>query len=328
MYKRIWLAMVIVLLLAVLLPFFGSKTLNPLNWSSLPIERFLFWQLRLPRTLLALLSGAMLGLTGLLCQRLFRNHLASPDILGVFSGAAAGAVVAIKWHVAHSFLGVGAVCFFGFAGALLSALLLLSLVRLMRAFTLYGLLMAGLTINVFFSSFIVFLQYLLDYANTVTIFRWLLGGIAVTGYREIIVLLPFFVLLLFMTFAFVREWVLVSVGEDFAQSKGLDLLRFRMAMFGGVALVSGAVVAVVGPIGFIALLVPHIARLLGKNRFPLTAILCLFFGASLLALADFFSRILIPPVEIPVGIITSFLGAPFFLVLLVTALRRGRGGIH
>jgi iron complex transport system permease protein len=182
--------------------------------------------------------------------------------------------------------------------------------------------MSGVAINFFYSSIIVIFQYIFDFSDTFSLLRWLMGGIAVAGYREVVFLWVLLAAFLFFIFLFRDEFLLVSAGDDFAVSRGLNAAAFRKYSFLGLALFVGAAVSICGPIGFVALVVPHVARAWGASRYRATVGFTFLLGGGLLVLADLLSRLLAPPVEIPVGIVTSLMGAPFFLALLIAQLKR------
>jgi len=322
MSKKIYLLGIVVFLLLLLLPFLG---IVPVNWQTILKKNsgsFIFWQLRVPRTLLGFVSGSILALSGLVCQNLFKNNLATPDLLGISSGAAAGAVLALKFNLYISFLGLGGLVLFSYLGALSSVLFVLLLSRMVRNTSLYTFLMCGVALNFFYSALIVFFQYLFDFSNTFSLLRWLMGGISVVGYHEIIFLSVLLLIFLILIFFFKSEFLLVAAGDHFAQSRGLPVHHFRIYSFLGLAFIVGAVVSICGPIGFIALIVPHISRLWGKSNYSAAVVFSILLGGGFLVLADFLARILIPPVDIPVGIITSLFGAPFFLLLIISQLKK------
>jgi iron complex transport system permease protein len=322
MNKKIFLLGMVVFLLLMLIPFLG---VIQINWQTILQKNsnsFIFWQLRVPRTLLGFVSGAILALSGLVCQNLFKNNLATPDILGISSGAAAGAVLALKFNFYISIFGLGGLVLFSYLGALSSVLFVLLISRVVRNTSLYTFLMCGVALNFFYSAMIVFFQYLFDMANTFSLLRWLMGGISVVGYHEIIFLSVLLLLFLLAVFFFKREFLLVAAGDHFAQSRGLQVHHFRIYSFLGLAFIVGAVVSICGPIGFIALIVPHLARLWGKSDYGANVIFSVLLGGGFLVLADFLARTLISPIDIPVGIITSLFGAPFFLLLIISQLKK------
>jgi iron complex transport system permease protein len=320
--KKIILLAVLVGCLLVITPFLGIVPVKLRDVFSASPAQFVFWQLRVPRALLGFMAGAILALAGLVCQNLFKNDLATPDLLGISSGAAAGAVIALKFNIAFSFLGARGAAVFSFLGALSAILFIYIVARLIKNATLYTFLMSGLAINFFYSSVIVFFQYIFDLSDTFSLLRWLMGGIAVSGYGEVLFLLPLLVLFLVLILVFNKEFLMVAAGEDFARSRGLNVAAFRLYSFLGLAVFVGSVVSICGPIGFVALVVPHVSRSWGGGRFPATVAFTLLLGGGLLLAADLLARSLAPPVDIPVGIVASLLGAPFFLLLLVAQLKK------
>jgi iron complex transport system permease protein len=322
MNKKIWLLGIFVFVLLIFSPFWGTIRLN---WQSIfdnNSNSFIFWHLRVPRVLLGFVAGSILALSGLICQNLFKNNLATPDLLGISSGAAAGAVISIKFKLYFSFLGISSIYVFSFLGALSAVFFIFLMARMIKNSTIYTFLMSGIAINFFYSSIIVLFQYVFDFSDTFSLVRWLMGGIFVAGYNEILFLAALLLLFLFSIFLFKREFLLISAGEDFAQSKGLNISNFRIYSFFGLSLFVGAVVSTCGPIGFISLVVPHLSRLWGSSRYTETVLFSMLLGGGLLVGADLLARILIAPVDIPVGIVTSLLGAPFFLFLLVSHLKK------
>jgi iron complex transport system permease protein len=322
MNKKIYWLGAIVFLCLVIIPFFG---VFPVKWQVLfqkNTASFIFWQLRVPRVLLGFVAGSILALAGLVCQNLFKNILATPEILGISSGASAGAVLALKFNLLIPFFGLGGMVLFSYLGALSSVLFVLLISRMVRNASLYTFLMCGVALNFFYSALIVFFQYLFDYANTFSLLRWLMGGISVTGYREVILLGSLLLIFLLAIVLFKKEFLLLAAGDHFAQSRGLPVKHFRMAAFLGLAFFVGAVVSICGPIGFIALIVPHISRWWGGNHYGQTVAFTLLLGGGFLLLADWLARTLVAPADIPVGIVTSLFGAPFFLALILSQLKK------
>lgn len=310
--------------LLLLLPFIGVVDIDPGSLVSMEesTDRFIFWQLRVPRTILAFIVGSTLALSGLIFQNIFKNALATPYTLGVSSGAAAATVLAIKFKLSIAFLGLNGFYLFGFIGALITILMILGITRIVKSYSIYTLLMSGVALNFFFSAFILLFQYLLDFTETVSALRWLMGGLSVTGYEEIIFLTPVYIFFLITAFLVKNELILISGGDQFAYSKGVDVRKFRKFIFIVVSFVVGVMVSIAGPIAFVGLIVPHISRLLFKDDFKAVVYSTVFIGGVLLVSTDFLGRTLIPPVEIPVGVITSFMGAPFFLFILVSKLKQ------
>ncbi|MDZ7333216.1 MAG: iron ABC transporter permease [candidate division KSB1 bacterium] len=320
--RGIALTIIISAAIAVLLitPFWGMESISIRsifdNENQL-VDR-IFWMVRLPRVLAAFLAGAALAISGMVFQAMFRNPLATPFTLGVSSGAAFGAAVYIKIGVIFSAFGVPGQSLAAFIGASLSVILVYGFSRMRKIFTPATMLMAGVAINFFFSSLILFIQYLSDYANSFRIIRWLMGGFEIAGFRPVFSILPFVIIGALLIALVIHELNLLLLGEDIALSRGVAVNKIRAILFFATSLMIGAVVSVCGPIGFIGMMTPHICRLILGPDHRLLAPASFFFGGAFLVLCDTVARILIAPAEIPVGVITALLGGPFFLWLLLS----------
>lgn len=285
-----------------------------------PTSSAIFWQLRLPRVFLALLAGAALAVSGLGFQTLFRNPLAEPYTLGVSSGAALGAVVALRLGGSEVF-GLPLVAFASFVGALCATALIVGLALRRQGIETSALLLAGIAVSLSASALILFLQYVSDSTQTFRMVRWMMGGLSVVGYREVLWLLPWVVA--GSSVLAIRRWELnlLLTGEEMAASRGVDLSRLRLEVLLAASAMIGALVAVAGPIGFIGLIVPHaLRRFAGHDHLALVPA-CLLGGGAFLALCDAGARTVMAPAELPVGILTALLGGPFFLWLLVLRSR-------
>ncbi|MBN2450352.1 MAG: iron ABC transporter permease [Lentisphaeria bacterium] len=281
--------------------------------------RTIFWQIRVPRVCIGFLAGAGLAACGMAFQALFRNALATPFTLGVAGGASLGAALYVRLGVSFALLTVSGASVFAFLGALGSICLVYGLTRLRRGFSTATMLLAGIAVNLFFSSLILFLQYLSDFTQSFQILRWLMGGLETMGYGSVLNLAPMVGVGLAVLFALTHELNLLTIGEDLAVSRGVDVPGVKRTLFLATSVCVGGVVAVCGPIGFVGMMVPHICRLLvgGNHRRLLPA--CCLFGGVFLTLCDTAARTVIAPAEVPVGVITSVLGGPFFVWLLVGA---------
>jgi iron complex transport system permease protein len=289
------------------------------------LEATVFWELRLPRVCLAFAAGAALAASGMVFQAMFHNPLATPFTLGVSSGASLGAAVYVRLGLAATAAGAAGMSGAAFLGAVLAILLVYGLTRARHGFSTAALLLAGVAISFFFSSLILFLQYLSDFTQSFRILRWLMGGLEVVGFTALWRLLPFAAAGLGFCVWLTHELNLLATGEDLALSRGVPVPRIKKLLFLATSLMVGGVVAVCGPIGFVGMMVPHICRLLiGPNHRVLLPA-SLLFGGTFLTLCDTLGRTLIAPAEIPVGVITALLGGPFFLWLLV-ADPGGHGG--
>jgi iron complex transport system permease protein len=282
-----------------------------------PTAAAIFWQLRIPRVLLALLAGAGLAVSGLSFQTLFRNPLAEPYTLGIASGAALGAVLALRVESAETLLGLPLVAACSFAGALGATGLVAGLSLRRRGAETPTLLLAGIAVSLSCSALILFLQYLADSTQTFRMVRWMMGGLAVVGYGEVLWLLPWVLAGGAVLLSLRWDLNLLLIGEELAASRGVDLPRLRLQVLLASSLMIGALVAVAGPIGFVGLMVPHILRRWVGHDHLLLIPACLLGGGAFLTLCDLAARTLMAPAELPVGVLTALLGGPFFLWLLI-----------
>lgn len=276
-----------------------------------------FLNLRLPRVLTAFVAGAGLSVCGMVFQSLFRNKLATPYTLGVASGASLGATVYIFGGLQLSLFVFDGIMAFSFIGAAMTIAIVyflgLSQGRLMTGTLLLG----GVAMSLFFSSLILFFQFLSDEMNSMKIIRWLMGGVDVVGMESVYRLLPFVGVVVAVAFYKSRELNLVSMGDDIAITRGVNIEVLRKTLFLIVSLAIAGVVSECGPIGFVGLMVPHICRqLVGEDHRRLSAVVPVVGGGFLVA-CDLASRTLLASSVLPLGIITSMLGGPFFLFLLL-----------
>jgi ABC-type Fe3+-siderophore transport system permease subunit len=282
------------------------------------VDAQIFFVARLPRTLAGALVGAALATAGVVFQGLLRNPLATPFTLGVSSGAALGAMLAITLDWTIGIAGISAVPVAAFVGAAGAVAIVYALARgRHRGLSTDVLLLAGVTLNAFFSALILCVQYFADFADTYRTLRWLMGDLDVSSYQPILGSLPL-VLVAFVAFAWLaRPLNLLSLGPDSAETRGLSVARAQRHAFFSASLATGAAVSVGGPVGFIGIIVPHLVRLLVGSDHRVVLPASALFGAAFLVGCDVLARTLIAPVEIPVGVITALIGGPFFLWLLV-----------
>ncbi len=322
------LILIAALLAVVTAPFIGIRSI-PLaalgDPEAFPVEHRIFWQLRLPRVWAAFLAGWGLAVSGMCFQALFRNPLATPFTLGVASGASLGVALYVRLGLTFALVGVSGISLFAFGGAVLAVLVVYSLTRLRGGCSTATMLLAGVAVSFFFSSLILLLQYLSDFTDSFRIIRWLMGGIDLAGTRPVVVLLGFVALGSLIVLFHLNDLNLLAVGEEFAASRGVEVNRTKISLFFGVSLMMGGVVAVCGPIGFVGMICPHICRLLVGANHRWLGPASLLFGGAFLTLCDAVARTLVAPAEIPVGVITSLLGGPFFLWLLFSGRHDGAG---
>lgn len=275
--------------------------------------RLILLDIRLPRVILAALVGFALALGGVVFQALLRNPLADPFILGVSSGSAFGAIVGILLGFG---MGVG-VPLMSFAGALLTLLLLLSLGMKRIGMESSTILLTGVIINAFFTATIMFFVSVSSDAKLHTMLFWLYGDLSQTSYSYLYLIGPVLLLSFLLLYGVSNRLNLLTAGEDSAQRMGVDVARTKLVLLVVVSVMIGTVVAFSGLIGFVGLIVPHLARMAFGSDHRLLLPVASLGGACFLVAADTTARTLIAPSELPVGVISAFLGAPFFLYLLL-----------
>ena len=278
----------------------------------------IFFVARLPRIMAAALVGGSLALAGAIFQALLRNPLATPDTLGVSSGAALGAMLAIAFHFDFAIGGLSSVSLSSLAGAIgaLAIVYMLATAR-RRGLSTTVLLLAGVTMTAFFSALTLFVQYMSDFADTFRAVRWLMGALDVGSYTPLLAALPLMAIAFVMMAALPRPLDLISLGADAAAARGVNVQRAERLALVSASLVTGAAVSISGPVAFVGLVVPHIVRLVVGSDHRLVLPASALFGATFLIACDLIARTMFAPIELPVGIVTAIIGGPFFLWLLV-----------
>jgi iron complex transport system permease protein len=281
------------------------------NWS--PTTEMIILGIRLPRILMAGVVGAALGVAGATYQGLFRNPLADPYLIGVAQGAALGA--ALGFTFSWSFLGSYLIPIMAFMGALLAVSAVYLVARVGKTVPVTTLILAGVAIGSFLISITSYLT-LISADKMPGIVSWLIGRFSLSNWDHVILVTPYIILGIVVIFFFARPLNVMQLDEEQAQQLGINVERTKLILLIASTLITAAAVCFVGTIGFVGIIVPHFMRLVWgpdhRSLLPLSAL----GGAILLILADTASRSLMPPTEIPVGVITAFIGAPFFLFLL------------
>lgn len=326
--RRLWTVLPLVVAAAaaalLLAPLVGSTPISlsrafdrSIPWAD-NVDAQIFFVARLPRVLAAGLVGGALAASGVVLQALLRNPLATPFTLGVSAGAALGAMLAIAAGLDLGALGVSSVPLASFAGSMVATALVYGLARSQsRGLSTNVLLLAGVTLNSFFSALILFVQYLADFTQTFRTVRWLMGDLDVGGYAPLVAALPLVVAALVAFAVLARSLNLLSLGSDAAAARGVDVVRAERLAFLSASLATGAAVSLAGPIGFIGIVVPHIVRRLVGSDHRLVLPASLFGGAAFLIVCDLVARTALAPLELPVGVVTAMIGGPFFLWQLV-----------
>jgi iron complex transport system permease protein len=286
----------------------------PVDWS--PSFEKILYDIRLPRVLLVALSGASLASSGTAYQGLFRNPLADPYLIGVAAGANLGAIIALALQTLNPGLfGVYALPVGAFIGALITVAMVYSLARVGNRIPQTTLILAGVAIGYLATAVGSFILLGLS-EHVMRVLAFLLGGYSVANWDALFAVLPLFIIGFGVMFAYARPLNVLLLDEDQAQQLGIDVERVKLIVVIAATMVTASAVAFSGLIGFVGLIVPHAARMLvgpdHRRLLPLTAL----GGAGFLMIADLIARTIIAPQELPLGIVTAFAGAPFFLYLL------------
>ncbi|SDN25546.1 iron complex transport system permease protein [Psychrobacillus sp. OK028] len=283
------------------------------------------WKIRMPRVVLAGLVGASLAIAGAAFQGLLKNPLADPYTLGVSSGASVGAVATLFFGISVPFLGIYTLPVFSMIGALVTMLLVITFAKLVdRAMKMETIILTGIIFSSFLGS-VISLMIALTGEELRQIIGWLLGSVSMRGWSFVQMALPFVLIGTFLLWLNRRELNAMLFGEERAQHLGVNVKKRKMMILIGGSMLTGTAVAVSGTIGFVGLVVPHMTRLLfgSDNRHVLP--LSFINGAALLIVCDLVSRTIISPTELPIGVITAFIGAPVFAFIFFR--QRKKGGI-
>lgn len=325
--RWVWLATVVAVLVTLVLAIcIGAVYITPADiWSTIAAQIFgdkhdennaystIIWQLRLPRVLLAFLVGSILASAGCAYQGVFRNPLADPYLLGVSAGAGLGAtlIIAYAGTTRNIFLPVAA-----FGGAITAV----SITYLLGRSAISGrsstaLILAGVAV----ASVLTAAQTLVQQQNTDVlreVYTWILGRLSTSGWSEMLIIAPYILLCSIVLLRYRRVLDVFSVGDDEAQTMGLPVAQARGAIIVAASLGTAAAVSFTGLIGFVGIIVPHILRLVVGSSYRILLPLSMFYGGIFLVLADILARTVLAPQEIPIGVVTALLGAPFFLFVL------------
>jgi iron complex transport system permease protein len=315
---KIILLSVTAILALCICPFLGMVPISPFELSHNALQTNIFFSLRLPRAFTAFLAGGGLSLCGLVYQAMFRNPLAEPFTLGVASGASCGAALTILFGFSAAFLGISGIAIGAFSGAFLAIFFVYGFSRISKKTDSLTILLAGIAVSFMFSSMLMFFQYLSDMHDSFQIVRWLMGGLEVFGYNTVVIMFIFIALGSIIIFLKLPELDHLLIGEDMAKSRGVSVTKTKAYLLFATTLIVGITVANCGPIGFVGLIIPYFTRRYFNLNHRVLGPMSFCMGGIFLLIADTFSRIIIAPTEIPVGVITALLGAPFFLWILLS----------
>ncbi len=308
---------------SVSLPFkslMGALLVGPLARNA-GIGHGILWTLRFPRVVLAFIEGASLGVAGAAMQGLFRNPMADPYVLGVSAGASLGAVLGIVLGIGRA-LGLWALPALAFTGAFVTTGAVYILSTKGGHTDTWTLLLSGIAVASLISSIIAFIMVFFRQRVEEIVF-WTMGGLSKASWRAVASAFPYALLGTGVLWFQSRALNVFSFGEETAFHVGVPVERVKQRVLWASSLTTASCVAFTGPIGFVGLIVPHVVRILigpdHRRLMPVSALV----GGNLLVLADLLARTAVRPLEIPVGVITSLFGAPFFLYLLARFRTRG-----
>jgi iron complex transport system permease protein len=299
-----------------LLKLVTANLLDSLNIQNVP-ETFhtILFSLRLPHTILMVLTGAALGASGAAYQGLFQNPLADPYLIGVASGAGLGAVLAMSYRWPANFLSFFAIPMAAFIGALATVAIVYLLARTGNVVPTTTLILAGVAVGSFASALTTFLMFRSD-GEVRRALAWLLGGSTLSGWGPVVAGLPYLIIGIALLLTSGHALNVLQFGDEQAHQLGLPVERAKTLVIIAATLTTAAAVSFTGIIGFIGLIVPHIVRIVWGPDYRRLIPLSLIGGATALLLADLLARVLLAPQQLPVGVITALAGAPFFLWVL------------
>ncbi|MCG6958012.1 MAG: iron ABC transporter permease [Gemmatimonadetes bacterium] len=296
-----------------------GQALRALLGEGTSTDRTIVLELRLPRALLGALVGGGLALAGATFQALLRNPLAEPYILGISGGASVGAVLVLSLGLATA--GSWVLPLAAFAGAILAIALVFRVATATgRGMDVRVLLLAGVVVAAFFSACIAFILSISEARTVQSAVLWIMGSLSGASWRSVVLTAAYTLPAAALLMGLARPLNLMAIGEETAQYLGANVERVKRFSLVIAALITASGVAVVGVIGFVGLVVPHTIRLLVGSDHRVLLPLSFLAGAAFLTLADLVARMALAPTEIPIGVITAFVGVPFFLVLLRRSL--------
>ncbi len=290
---------------AVLRDLFLSKAVDPSS------EAILF-EIRLPRILMAAAIGATLSICGVVMQAILRNPLAEPFVLGLSGGAAVGAILFILLGISVA----GGSFLFSFIGAMVTLFLVLALSKRRTGFSTTRIILTGVIVNAFFTAFIMFVITTTSDELLYAILFWLYGDLSGSVYANVGILLAVLVPGFGVVYVFSRYLNILGVNEELGYQLGIEVEKVKYLLLIIVSILTAFTVSLGGIIGFVGLIVPHLMRMAFGNDHRLLLPTSALFGAIFMMLADTAARTIVYPSELPVGVITAFLGAPFFLMLM------------
>lgn len=299
-------------------PFIGSYSINISSIFNVnTTDNYIFFHTRLPRVTAGFITGGILAVSGLVFQSIFKNPIATPFTLGVAGGASLGAALYIFFAQSVTIMALLGQTVAAMAGALITIFIVFFLSAVKRKLNNTTLLLSGVAVNFFTSALIMFMQYFADINQSYNITRYMIGNLAVVTNDNILLMLPVSFAAFFIIYLFHKELDILSMGENIAAGRGVNITYSVTILYFTVSLAIAAITASAGPIGFIGMIIPHIIRLFISYKNKILIPVSFIFGGAFLVMCDTISRTIIAPAELPVSIITSIIGAPFFIFLIL-----------
>ncbi|XOB60827.1 FecCD family ABC transporter permease [Campylobacterota bacterium DY0563] len=310
------IAYIISIFLIVLSPFFGESSISFNQiFDSNTTSHMIFWDLRVPRIVLAFFVGAILSLSGLIFQTIFKNILITPYTLGIASGTTLFTALSIV------FLPTFALYISGIVGSFITIMVLYLISRIINKNSLLAstnsILLVGIALSFFYSSALMLVFFLSTLQENYTIVRFTLGSLDIVGFNTPIIVFIVAILFLYFVYRFKSEIKLLLVSNDMAFLKGINVNSVNLTLLILVSIAVGVSISFVGPIGFIGLIIPHTIRLIYKKSAHKLIFPVFFYGGVFLVISDLIARNLNTASIMPIGVVTSFIGAPFFVYLLI-----------
>ncbi|MDQ7085488.1 MAG: iron ABC transporter permease [Sulfurovum sp.] len=306
------LAIIFSVFILCIAPFFGQVSLDLASvLDTKSMQHKIFFDIRLPRVVLAFLVGGILALGGLIFQIVFRNPMSTPFTLGVASGATLFTAIAIVLGFTTS------VPLFAFVGAMSTVLILFSVTLRLSHHDSSSLLLIGIALSFFYSASLMLMFYLSNLQESYEIMRFTMGSLDIVGFGSIPILVFCAVLLLLVIYTYDYEVKLLLTSYEFAYLKGINVKKTTYILLFTVSVAVGVAVSFTGPIGFVGLIIPHILKSIYKVSADRLIYPIFFYGGVFLVLSDLLGRNITSHTDIPIGVVTSFLGAPFFIYLLL-----------
>ena len=321
---RLYITLLLTLIISVLVllsaVFIGSDYSSLVDGITSEQLRSIIINVRLPRVIASFFIGGILALGGLVFQSLFRNPLATPYTLGSASGASFGAALYYALGMNSIFPTLFGAPIFTFLGAFLTVIVVSLVSRASRDNNIV--LLMGVALSFIFSSLIMFIQYVTDLHLSQQLLRFTFGAMDGISYSHLILLFPVCAITFFIIVSFRREINMISISDEFASSRGVNVDNIKITLYIVVSIMIGTVVSIAGPIGFVGMMIPHIMRSFLGSDSKYFIYMTFVVGGLFLTICDTVSRIIISPIQLPVGIVTSMIGGTFFIFLLINNIRR------